>query len=157
MPFGTGHQELPHTSRPCPPGRRPNQRPVSGTKARDFLKTQGHRAVRKRLGAVHGGAAPGHAEPPAPRPLARRGSLQTPERRDSLQAHQLRDKAAARRWLTHQKVSLKGSSHLWAALAARSRSQDRKPRCWRCAWDGRSVAPLRDGGGCQGREERVCG
>lgn len=79
--LGTGHQELPYTSCPCPPGLRPNQRPVSGRKARDFLKTQGHKAVRKRLGAVHGGAAPGHAELPAPRPPARRGSLQTPEPR----------------------------------------------------------------------------
>lgn len=86
-----------------------------------------------------------------PAPRARPGSLQTPEWRDSLQAHHLRDGAAARRWLTHQKVSLKGSSHLWAALAARSRSQDLKPGCWRCAWDGRSVGPLGNGGGRRGR------
>lgn len=33
-------------------------------------------------------------------------------------------------WLTHQKVSSKGRSHLWVALAAGSRTQDFKSGSW---------------------------
>lgn len=52
-----------------------------------------------------------------------------------------------RQVLEHEyKVELES---LWAALAARSRTQDLKPGSWRRAWDGRSVGPLGNRGGLE--------
>lgn len=45
---------------------------------------------------------------------------------DSL-AHCLLDRASARPWLSHQSLALKGSSYLWAELAARSRTENLRP------------------------------
>lgn len=133
---------LPGATSPSLAGRRTTSRRPRATEP----------AWRKWLGAVHGGAAPGHAQPPAPAP-GRPQSLPRPlEPTDLLQAPQLRDGAAARHWLTHQKGSLKGSSHLWAALAARGRSQDLKPGCWRLAWGGHSAGPWGTAVGAEGAE-----
>lgn len=142
---------LPQNSGPSPPAGA-TAPSLAGRRATSRRPRATEPAWRKWLGAVHGGAAPGHAQPPAPAP-GRPQSLPRPlEPTDLLQAPQLRDGAAARHWLTHQKGSLKGSSHLWAALAARGRSQDLKPGCWRLAWGGHSAGPWGTAAGAEGAE-----
>lgn len=63
------------------------------------------------------------------------------------EAHHLRGGAAARQRLPHQTVSSKGSSHLWAALAAGRRTRDFKSGCWLRAaldpWPRRALRPRR--------------
>lgn len=81
---------------------------------------------------------PGHAKPPASSPPACPGSLSRPlEWRDSLPGSPSPGLGLQPGTGSYIKRLLsKESSHLWATLAARSKTQDLKSGCWRRAWDG---------------------
>lgn len=112
---------------PAVPVLCPNRRRVSGRKARDFLKTQGHRP-----GAEAAGSCPWWR-----RAWARRAAGSPPPGAPGLSPDSGVERLApgspspgcgcSQALANTSKVILKGSSHLWAGLAARSRSQDLKP------------------------------
>ena len=109
-------------------------------------ETQGHRSgVEEAAGSCPWWRRAWARRAAGSRPRARPGSRSRPPEWSDRLAPSLQPGTGS-----HIKSSvLKGFSHLWAALAARSRTQDLKPGSWRRAWDGRSVGPLGNRGGLE--------